>query len=154
MNTITLTWKSAAFAAFCIVIPAVVVTLLLAPQISDNTNSIDQAALKAKTAQVLAKSTRSSQNAIIDVIRRTCEQDHKFRIQYKVRGKAEKKLLALFLELAKANAHNGTNVGLNEGFIDEFKPLLKRIHIIPPPDCDAQARRLRHGLRVGGSNDG
>lgn len=88
-----------------------------------------------------------NREAILDGIQANCEADRKFRIQYKVRGRAEKKLLVLFLELARQNLEaGGPDAQLNQDFIDEFGPLLERIRIITPPNCTIQRERIEAAL--------
>lgn len=139
----TLTRKTAILMAIALIIagsiPAAIVTALLAPTVATNSSKID-------AAQVKADSARDTTVAIVNSLKRQCQSDHKFRIQYKIRGKAEKKLLALFLSLAQDNIQAGRGgphqQQINQDFIKEFRPLLRRIHIIPVPRCANQAQRL------------
>lgn len=140
ISNIPITPKTAVLVALCLIVPTVILTILIAPQVSENSQNINSAQIKVEQAKETTK-------AIIAAFEKSCEQDHEFRIQYKVRGRAEKKLLALFLVIARKNIERGHgNQTLNENFIKEFKPLLDRIHIIPPPDCEKQNQELRDTL--------
>jgi hypothetical protein len=87
---------------------------------------------------------RNAVGAIIAVQIQNCRADHRFREQYKTRGEAEKAILGLFLSLAhKAVREAKDPEGVSRQFIQKFGPLNRRIHIIPVPDCDEVARRLR-----------
>jgi hypothetical protein len=90
------------------------------------------------------KGLRSTVGAIIAVQIQNCQADHRFREQYKARGEAEKAILGLFLSLAHKAVREGHDPGdVSRRFIKTFGPLNRRIHIIPVPDCDEVARRLR-----------
>jgi hypothetical protein len=76
--------------------------------------------------------------AIIAKLRENCQQDQRFRRQYRVRGVAEQKLLTLFLNLAQQELRQGTSddPATAQRFIETFAPIRERIQIIPIPNCD------------------
>lgn len=80
-----------------------------------------------------------------------CRQDHRFRIQYRNRGLTEKELLDFFLTLASATVANGQDpTGTSQEFIEKFMPLTQTIHIIPVPNCQQGAARLRRAIEQTG----
>lgn len=114
---------------------------------------VDQNADIAEDARVESRENfNEALGTIVAVQLQNCEDDHRFRRQYRVRGKAEKKLLILFLNLAAQNIAAGKpDSGVSTDFIEEFGPLSERIKIIPLPNCKLAGRRLRQQLGLVGA---
>lgn len=90
--------------------------------------------------------TNETLGTIIAVQVDNCDNDLRFRKQYKVRGDAEKQLLELFLSLARQQVQAlppGPERQTSEDFITQFSPLTSDIHIIPVPDCKTVEKHLR-----------
>jgi hypothetical protein len=82
--------------------------------------------------------------SIIAVQIENCQNDRRFREQYRKRGEAEKLLLDLFLSLARRAVAEGKDPeGTSKDFLEKFAPLSREIHIIPVPDCKEVGQRLR-----------
>lgn len=79
-----------------------------------------------------------------------CKNDLIFRKQYKLRGDAEKQLLDLFVNLAKAQVRmlppDDPQRQVSEDFIKQFSPLTARIQLIPVPNCNLVEKHLHDAI--------
>jgi hypothetical protein len=92
--------------------------------------------------------TTTSLDSIIQAQERVCLDNHELAAQYKVRGEAEKALFNFFLSLARQSLAESDDAA-SKDFLERFGPLARQIHILPLPDCQAQAERLRAELPPG-----
>ena len=90
----------------------------------------------------------SSLDSIIEAQETVCLDNHALASQYRIRGEAEKALFVFFLALARQSLAKGED-NASKDFIERFAPLASQIHILPLPNCRAQAAQLRTELPPG-----
>lgn len=88
--------------------------------------------------------TTASLSNVIEALEVNCHRERPRTRQIKFRGEAELALLELFLTLAREDSS-----ATSQEFVRRFEPLTRKIHIIPLPDCTAEAEDLRAELPPG-----
>lgn len=108
-------------------------------------NRIDSAHQIEDTRRESEDRSNKAIQALVIVQVANCQNDHRFRVQYKQRGITEKRLVEFFLALAEGNADS-----TSESFVKKFKPLAENIRIIPVPNCAVAAAVLHEALKSAG----
>lgn len=104
-------------------------------------DKVDEARTAAHRAHLF---TSRGFQSIDDAFRLNCEQDRRFRVQYKKRGRAVVVLLQLTV-----NNERSIHSPKARSALRKLLPLKRQVHVIPIPSCEEQIDVLRAGIESG-----
>lgn len=99
-----------------------------------------------RSAEAAHHSLVQSNKVVVEAARINCQNDRKFRLQYRERGRAVVTLLHVIVDQARDLRRTEALRERVRTQLSELRPFLHNIHIIPVPTCESQIANLKSAL--------